>query len=108
MTTDSRTRIMEQDTLKTSVYSTSDVSNETYAWIQDPITRQTLDTTRSSLIDGIYVRTTPPPIIVNQEPRTDIESELAEMAADPEIQREYGLINTEFAETEWDGLADDQ
>jgi hypothetical protein len=35
-----------------------------------------------------------------------IESQLAEMAADPDIQREIRLIQAEFAETEGDGLTD--
>ncbi len=34
----------------------------------------------------------------------DIESELAAMAADPDIQREIATIEDEFAETEADGL----
>ncbi|MEP6988944.1 MAG: hypothetical protein ABI970_25300 [Chloroflexota bacterium] len=34
------------------------------------------------------------------------EEAIAEMAADPEIQKEIRLINAEFAETEEDGLSD--
>ena len=36
--------------------------------------------------------------------RSNIESHLAAMAEDPEIQRELHLINAEFAEIETDGL----
>ncbi|MBA3870969.1 MAG: hypothetical protein H0X30_17645 [Anaerolineae bacterium] len=34
------------------------------------------------------------------------EEAIAEMAADPEIQKEIRLINAEFADTEEDGLSD--
>lgn len=36
------------------------------------------------------------------------ENALAEMAADPDIQRELALIQSEFAVTDSDGLADDR
>jgi hypothetical protein len=36
-----------------------------------------------------------------------LRNQLAEMAADPEIQREIGLIQAEFAVTEEDGLTDE-
>ena len=36
--------------------------------------------------------------------RPPLESVLAEMAEDPQMQRELAEINQEFASTEWDGL----
>jgi hypothetical protein len=38
------------------------------------------------------------------EEENDIESQLAMMASDPDVQRELGKINEEFAPTELDGL----
>ena len=40
----------------------------------------------------------------NIEEESDIESQLAIMASDHEIQKELGKINEEFASTELDGL----
>jgi hypothetical protein len=39
-------------------------------------------------------------------PPSNIENELDAMAADPNIQGEIALINAEFSEAEFDGLAD--
>lgn len=36
--------------------------------------------------------------------RAEIESQLAQMAQDPDIQREIMQVNEEFRLTEWDGL----
>lgn len=36
--------------------------------------------------------------------RTEIESQLAQMAQDPDIQREILQLDEEFRLTEWDGL----
>ena len=38
--------------------------------------------------------------------KTDIDAQLSEMAADPEIQRELQEIEREFSATEQDGLDD--
>jgi DNA-directed RNA polymerase specialized sigma subunit len=40
----------------------------------------------------------------NNEEESDIESQLAMMASDPDIQKELGKINEEFAAAELDGL----
>jgi DNA-directed RNA polymerase specialized sigma subunit len=40
----------------------------------------------------------------NIEEESNIESQLAIMASDPDIQKELGKINKEFASTELDGL----
>ena len=42
----------------------------------------------------------------NFSARTDMEKQLSEMAADPEIQRELQDIEREFSVTEQDGLSD--
>ena len=38
--------------------------------------------------------------------KTDLDAELSEMAADPEIQKELREIDNEFSATEADGLDD--
>ena len=43
-------------------------------------------------------------MLLDPPPDTQARSELSEMAADPDIQRELAAINAEFAVTEMDGL----
>lgn len=41
---------------------------------------------------------------ITQLLRAEIEAQLAQMAHDPDMQRELASINDEFQTTEWDGL----
>jgi len=45
-------------------------------------------------------------IRANFSAKTDMDTQLSEMAADPEIQREIQEIEREFSVTEQDGLSD--
>lgn len=110
MIVDSRTAPMEQESSLSRVYSTSETSEDVYTWIQPPITHLALDPVGSTLIDGIYVQTPPQEVIVvsKRGPDSELESQLAAMAADPDIQREIRLIENEFTGTESDGLTDEE
>ncbi|MHB8627079.1 MAG: hypothetical protein ACYDBJ_06920 [Aggregatilineales bacterium] len=101
MNSNASSSFSKQDTLSLSaVYSTSETERDPYEWIQPSISRQTLDTSRSSVIDGLYVQILPPEV-------SSIEGQIAAMAADPDIQREIRQIQAEFASTDMDGLIDD-
>jgi hypothetical protein len=105
MTLESRRAITDQNPSSSNVYLTSEMNDHTGEWIQPSITDQILDYVQVKIIDNLYVQTSP--IGEPKSHKSLSESELAKMAADPEIQAEIQRINAEFAGTELDGLTDD-
>lgn len=71
----SRTRIIERDVATFPLYSSSETDEDTGAWIQPSINRQSIDLEASVIIDGIYVQTRHPQVIPVIEP--DLAWELA-------------------------------
>lgn len=108
MIRDSSTSLVEQDTSMSPIYSTSDSGQEVYPWIQPPITNQSLDPSRSTLINGIYAQAVQEEKLPeSQTIPSEMEAGLSAMAADPDIQQEIRQVQSEFEITEADGLADD-
>ena len=68
--------------------------------LEENISRLSLDE-QLLLIERVTQR-----IRINRYSKTDIDAQLSEMAADPEIQRELQEIELEFSATEQDGLGD--
>ncbi len=68
--------------------------------LEENISRLSLDE-QLLLIERVSQR-----IRTNMPSKTDMDAQLSEMAADPEIQRELQEIELEFSATEQDGLGD--
>jgi hypothetical protein len=62
--------------------SSSETGEDTDVWIQPSISRQAIDPSGSTIIDGIYVRAEPPQIAPIFEPALAWELEAWEMASD--------------------------
>lgn len=89
MTIDSRTCVKEHGIAGHSLYSSSEVTGkatEESVWIQPSISRQTIDMSESSIIDGIYVRTRHPARIPVIEPDLALELEAWEAASDEALR----------------------
>lgn len=90
----------DSETTSLDIYSSG---SEKEDWIQPSINRLAFDYTHSSLVAGIYARSSVTGTII---PLDELEAALAYMAADPDIQREIKEIQAEFDGTEADGLTD--
>lgn len=82
MILDSRTSVVEQRVDVFPLYSSSEATGGTNAWIQPSISRQAIDPTGSTIIDGIYVRTHRREIVPVIEPDLTLELEAWEAASD--------------------------
>lgn len=80
------------------IYLKSNGGNDVFVWLHRSVS--------SVLMSRLCVQTLLLEAAAQPDQADHIETELAAMAADPDIQRENGCINAEFAQTEADGLTD--